>query len=459
MAARGLLTVAMAACLRSCFPAVGWITGLTGGALGRPPAQLRSSVGRSDGEVGRERPLPFNDLEVGMELEGRVARKSEKGVWVDIGYERYAMITASRQLAFRLKANETVATTVEKVDQKRREIWVSVAGLEKLKPWEELKVGLTKTGRVSYRSRAGVFVDIGFEKTGLVVAANYSQPFETLGRDQIVTATVEEVDSRKNTFKVSVAGVPKPRSFKELRVGETLKGQVGTRSERGVFVDVGCDKAALVIAPREEAYSLERRQPVTATVERVLGEIFWVSVAGLSKLKFPEELQVGKIVNGTVVKKSTTSGVLIDIGNAEMARVLAPREQAYAKLDYNQNVTAKIEKTTKDGILVSLDPLGLKRLKLLEQLKEGDTVDGEYVMSRGKAVMFDIGCESLAALEGPRDQVLKLKKFDKLKGMRIDKVDVEARKITLSFAGLSDHVAGRKLPRRQGSAQVLRAPR
>jgi transcriptional accessory protein Tex/SPT6 len=367
------------------------------------------------------------------------------------------MVNGTRQKAFHLKANQTVAATVEKVDQKKREIWVSAAGIDKLRPWTDLKVGMTAEGRVAFRSRAGVFVDIGFEKTGLVVAANYSKPFETLGRDQVVTATVEEVEG--NTFKVSVAGVPKPRSFKELRVGETLEGTVGSRSERGVFVDVGCEKPALVIAPRQEAYSLERRQPVTATVERVLGDIFWVSVAGLSKLKFPEELQVGTIVNGTVVKKSKENGVLIDIGNAEMACVLAPRAQVYAKLDYKQNVSVKIEKTTKDGILVSIDPLGLKRLKLLEQLKEGDMVDGEYVMTRKNVVLFDIGCESLAALEGPRDEVFRLKKFEKLKGMRIDKVDVEARRISLSFAGLSDHVAGRKLPRRQGNAEVLRAPR
>lgn len=441
--------------MRSCCPGVGWIIGLPGGGLGRPPAQLRSSVGRNYGEVGRQSAstsLDLKDLRVGMELEGRVAYKSEKGVWVDIGYGKNAMVNGTRQKVFHLKANQTVAATVEKVDLKKREIWVSAAGIDKLRPWTDLKVGMTAEGRVAFRSRAGVFVDIGFEKSGLVLAANFSEPFETLGRNQAVSATVEEVEGTR--FKVSVAGVKKPRRFKELRVGETLQGIVGSRSERGVFVDVGCDKPALVIAPRQEAYSLERRQPVTATVERVQGDIFWVSVAGLSKLQPPEVLQVGKIVNGTVVKRSKENGVLIDIGNAEMAMVLANKEQAYKKLNLKQNVTVKIEKATSDSVLVSLTHLGLQKLKLLEQLQEGDMVDGEYVMTRGargNVVLFDIGCESLAALSGPRDEVSKLRKFEKLKGMRIDKVDVEARRISLSFAGLSDHVAGRE--RRRGGTQ------
>lgn len=450
---------------------MGWITGLPGGALGRPPAQLRSSVGRGDGEssvergdgeVGRENGSTrredndFKDLREGMELEGKVVHRSQKGVWVDIGYGKNAMITGTRQKIFRLKPNQTVATTVEKVDQERREIWVSIAGFDKLKPWKTLKVGFTTEGRVSYRSRAGVFVDIGFEKSGLVVAANFSEPFEALSANQVVTATVEEVDG--DTFKVSVAGVEKSRSFKELRVGETLEGTVGSRSERGVFVDVGCDKPALVIAPRQEAYSLGRRQPVNVTVERVLGDIFWVSVAGLSKLKFPEELQVGTIVPGTVVKKSKENGILIDIGNAEMAVVLARREEAYKKLNFNQNVTVKIEKATSDNVLVSLVHLGLLKLKLLEQLEVGGTVDGEYVMNRGGVALFDIGCESLAELTGLRDEVKKLKKFEKLKGMTIKKVDVGARKIALSFAGLSDLVADRQIrPRKRGPRQA--APR
>jgi len=444
--------------LRSCCPGVGWITGLPGGALGRPPAQVRSSVGRSDGEVGRQSASTrwdddlIKDLRVGMELEGRIAFKTDKGVWVDIGYGQNAMINATRQKVFQLKPNQTVAATVEKVDQQRREIWVSVAGFAKLKPWEELKVGMTAEGRVAYRSRDGVYVDIGFEKTGLVLAANFSEPFETLGRNQAVSATVEEVD--RKTFKVSVAGVKKPRFFNELRVGETLEGNVGCRTKRGVFVDIGCDKPAMVIAPRQEAYGLERRQPVTATVERVQGDIFWVSVAGLSKLKFPEELQLGEIVNGTVVKKSKKNGVLIDIGNAEWAIVLAKREEAFERLELEQKVTVRIEKATSDGVLVSLTHLGLQKLKLLEQLQEGDMVDGEYVMTRGSVVLFDIGCESLAALSGPRDEVFRLKKFEKLKGMRIDSVDVEARRISLSFAGLSDHVAGRATPRRRDGTPI-----
>ncbi|CAK0819558.1 unnamed protein product, partial [Prorocentrum cordatum] len=276
----------------------------------------------SEGAAPRREKRGLGDLRVGMELEGTVKFRSDRGVWVDIGYEKNARINATRQLAFRLKRNQRVATTVQAVDPRRGEVWVSAADLPTLRPWEALQVGMTTEGRVAFRSSAGVFVDIGFEQNGIVLAANRSQMFEALKQDQIVAATVEGVDG--STIRVSVAGVPKPRSLQELRVGETLEGAVGSKTERGVFVDVGCEKPALVIAPREEAYALGRSQPVTATVERVQGDVFWVSVAGLPKLPFPEELQVGSIVNGTVARKST-EGVLLDIGNAEMARVLAPR--------------------------------------------------------------------------------------------------------------------------------------
>jgi len=389
-----------------------------------------------------------------MELEGTVKFRSDRGVWVDIGYEKNARINATRQLAFRLKRNQRVATTVQAVDPRRGEVWVSAADLPTLRPWEALQVGMTTEGRVAFRSSAGVFVDIGFEQNGIVLAANRSQMFEALKQDQIVAATVEGVDG--STIRVSVAGVPKPRSLQELRVGETLEGAVGSKTERGVFVDVGCEKPALVIAPREEAYALGRSQPVTATVERVQGDVFWVSVAGLPKLPFPEELQVGSIVNGTVARKST-EGVLLDIGNAEMARVLAPRAMVLERLRYRQQVSAKVEKTCHDGVLVSLE--GLPRLKLLEQLEVGGAVDGEYVQTRKGAALFDIGCESLASLTGPRDEVLKLRKFERLEGMRIDKVDIESRKISVSFAGLSDLVANRTLIRRSEGTSARRTAR
>ncbi|CAK0808933.1 unnamed protein product, partial [Prorocentrum cordatum] len=86
---------------------------------------------------------------------------------------------------------------------------------------------------------------------------------------------------------------------------------------------------------------------------------------------------------------------------------------------------------------------GLPRPRLLGEFQEGDLVDGR-VAFRGKAgVSIDIGCAQKAKLLGPSSEVSKLALAEVVKGLRIEKVDVETKEVHVSFPGLSDLVAGR----------------
>merc|ERR1712228_278326 len=130
---------------------------------------------------------------------------------------------------------------------------VSVAGLPKLKLFSDAKVGEKLEGRVAKKTKAGVYVDVGYDKLGWVLAPR-SEALEKLEANQSVSATVEKVDVEG--FRVSVAGLPKLKLFSDLKVGEMVDGKVSARNSAGFLVDIGCEQLAL-LAGKKETSALE----------------------------------------------------------------------------------------------------------------------------------------------------------------------------------------------------------
>ncbi|CAK0888442.1 unnamed protein product [Prorocentrum cordatum] len=111
------------------------------------------------------------------------------------------------------------------------------------------------------------------------------------------------------------------------------------------------------------------------------------------------------------------------------------------RLEIGQTVSAIVEKVGNTPV-VSLE--GLPKLKLLEDLVEGETVDGVVARKTGAGVIFDIGCESFGLLRRDKQRdVFKLEPNESVKGLRIDRIDINKSRIDVSLAGLSDLVAGR----------------
>jgi len=241
-----------------------------------------------------------------------------------------------------------VTATVEKVDAEAELFYVSIAGLSKPQMFKDLEVGSTVDGTVVSRAGAGVYIDIGYEDNVLLSAKVSKDVFKLEPNEEVKGLKVENVDLEKLTATVSFHGLsdlvsdrpaaesskakrakkggaapadseaktPDLRPVADVKVGETFEGTVGGITQAGnVFVEVGCQKQALVIAAGSDRRNLKRRQAVTATVEKVdaEAELFYVSIVGLSKPRMFKDLKVGSTVDGIVCSRSRI-GVFIDIG-------------------------------------------------------------------------------------------------------------------------------------------------
>jgi len=94
----------------------------------------------------------------------------------------------------------------------------------------------------------------------------------------------------------------------------------------------------------------------------------------------------------------------------------------------------------------------------LADLKAGDTVDGTVIVRRKKGGVFvDIGSEVNALLDGAHPSLFaRLDLQERLEGLTVERVEVDQRRIDVSFAGLADFVADRP-PR--GFKEVARIER
>ncbi|CAK0828377.1 unnamed protein product, partial [Prorocentrum cordatum] len=265
----------------------------------------------------------FEDLRVGDRLEGQLARKTPVGVWLDVGVDRQAFVFAAKHVAWKgLEYRRDLVTTVEKIDGDR--FWVSVEGLPKCRLSSDLRVGESLDGKVVWKSAEGVRVDVGCELEAKVFAPRQTA-LDMLEVGQPVRATYENGDSR--SIWVSVEGVPKARCLlRDLKVGESLDGTVTVKKQEGVYVDVGCEKEARVLAPRRRALgNLEIGEAVKATVQRTSSSGTWVSLSNLPVVRMIDDLKEGEVIEAKV-SHVTKDGAYVDVGTTAMARVLAPRD-------------------------------------------------------------------------------------------------------------------------------------
>jgi ribosomal protein S1 len=321
-----------------------------------------------------------------------------------------------------------VSATVESVESDK--FWVSVDGVPKLKLLKELSVGETLDGFVAIkRKTGGILLDVGAEKLASVLAPK--SEWNKLKLRQDVVTTIEKVDG--DSVWVSVDGLTKSRLSSDLKVGEKLEGRVVRKRSDAVLVDVGCERIAKVFAPRKVALKkLEPNQNVTVTVERVEARSIMVSVKGVPKpRRFLSDLKAGDTLNGKVAYKSR-DGVFVDIGGEDEARVFAPKLQALNTLEQGQTVKATVEEMDSVSTWVSVE--GLPKMKKIEDLKEGQVIEGVVFNRSQHGVYLDIGSMAMARVLAPRDDALDKLKYQDAVSATI--VKIRSNYILASVPGL-----------------------
>lgn len=128
-------------------------------------------------------PASINDLELKMELKGRVSRIDLYGAFVDIGIGIDGLIHISRikkgpinRVEEVLSVGEEVTVYVEKLDKPTNRI-----SLTMIKPldvtWNEIKVGQVYSGKITRLEPYGAFIDIGAERPGLAHISEMGDQF------------------------------------------------------------------------------------------------------------------------------------------------------------------------------------------------------------------------------------------------------------------------------------------
>jgi len=161
----------------------------------------------------------WNDLQPGMEIQGKVVRLEKFGAFVDLGAETDGLVHISEMASRRVNKpsdvvseGDVVSVWIKEVDRKQRRISLTMVeppdvDLRALKPDTVL------TGKVVRLESFGAFVDIGAGRDGMIHVIEMGRgyvgsPSEILTVGDEVQVRVLEVDPRRGRISLSMKDLP-----------------------------------------------------------------------------------------------------------------------------------------------------------------------------------------------------------------------------------------------------------
>ena len=161
----------------------------------------------------------WNDLEPGMQVEGKVVRLERFGAFVDIGAQTDGLIHVSEMGTGRVaqpsdvvSEGDQVTVWIKDVDKKSRRISLTL-----LEPPEvdirALRPDMTLTGTVVRLESFGAFVDVGAGRDGMIHVTEMGRgyvgsPSEIVSIGDEVQVRVLEVDPRRGRISLSMKDLP-----------------------------------------------------------------------------------------------------------------------------------------------------------------------------------------------------------------------------------------------------------
>lgn len=170
--------------------------------------------------IPSQSPKSINDLSVGMELKGRVKRIELYGAFVDVGVGTDGLLHISqlgqqvRNVEDVVKAGDEVTVYVLRIDPAAGRIALSLQRPPAMS-WDDIKEGMTVTGKVVKLEKFGAFVDFGAERPGMVhvseMANGYvASPSDVLKEGDEVKAAVIKVNRKKRRIDLSIKALEAP---------------------------------------------------------------------------------------------------------------------------------------------------------------------------------------------------------------------------------------------------------
>jgi transcriptional accessory protein Tex/SPT6 len=307
---------------------------------------------------------------------------------------------------------------------------------------ERLRVGQLVNGVVSNKGPYGVFVDIGVGKDAKLLIPKKMIP-SIKRKEEIYDMRVESVDLEKVLIAValdnpelsdqqvvprvsSAAGkkaAAKPKAkpkakanpnalpVSSFRVGQECNGVVTNIGPQGVFVDIRCERDAILKLPREVAKQFRINDEVHGmTIEAIdLDDARITLLLEDPELKEPMPPPRKALATRPEAKRASSAPPTSKAKSQPKAKPSAKAKGGGGK-DWSHNTGTP-----------------------LEELVVGSEVNG-VVTNRGTfGVFLDIGAVKDGKLQLPKNAWRKFRKGDEVEEMIIENVDLETESIALAL--------------------------
>ncbi len=187
--------------------------------------------------------LKLDELEVGVETQGKVMATAKFGVFVDIGAVTDGLVHVSEFPKRRFKRVEDVVDQGDVVD-----VWIKDIDIEgnrislsmrkkPTRPMSSLETGAVLSGQVTSVTKYGAFVEIGSETEGLVHISEMSsgfveKPAEIVSVGDSVEVRVKEIDRDRERISLSMVGLANDLGFESASQGPTPEPESSEPVER-----------------------------------------------------------------------------------------------------------------------------------------------------------------------------------------------------------------------------------
>ena len=200
---------------------------------------------------------------------------------------------------------------------------------------QEIKRKMHLKGKVLKTTLAGIIVDVGLDKPGIVHIAHMSQ--EPIKRVEDVVEVGQEVEvwvrrEKKDANHVELTMIePLPLEWREIKKGMVLTGQVVRLEKFGAFIEVGAERPGLAhISELTHEYV---RSPEDAVK---VGEEVQAKVIDFSKRKKQIKLSLKALIEVPVEE-------VVEVGEVDDTPALTAMEIAYQKALNQQDTPAEEE--------------------------------------------------------------------------------------------------------------------